>query len=233
MSTFVLIHGAWHGGWCFERLVPALNARGHRAVTLDLPIDDPTATFERHADVALDAMRDLAADDAVVVGHSVGSMVAPIVAARRPIRVIVFLCGVIPKFGGLPWDDSPSMEAPGTFDPLVAHDDGSTTWPSVEAATAAFYQDCTPDDAKWAFSKLRPNNAKSLWDRPYPLDDWPDAKRVSIVGVDDRAVTLEWSKHVARTRLDVVPVELPGGHSPFLARPDELADALIESADAG
>jgi len=227
MTTFVLIHGAWHGAWCWERFVPALEARGHRAIAMDLAVDDPSASFEDHAGVVIDAMDDAPPGGGVLVGHSLGSMIAPIVAAKRKVDAIVFLCGVIPKFGGLPWDDSPEMAAPGAFDALVAHDDGSVTWPTLEAATFAFYDDCTPDDAAWAFSKLRPNNPRSLWDRPYPLDAWPDAKRISIVGTDDHAVTLEWSRFVASTRLDVEPIELPGSHSPFLARPEMLADTMV------
>jgi pimeloyl-ACP methyl ester carboxylesterase len=43
MATFGLVHGSWHGAWCWERLVPELEARGHRAVAVDLPAEDPAA----------------------------------------------------------------------------------------------------------------------------------------------------------------------------------------------
>ena len=99
-------------------------------------------------------------------------------------------------------------------------------WPSVEAATNAFYHDCEPDDARLAFERLRGQASRSLWDRPYPLTAWPDAPRASIVCEDDRAVTLDWSHHAAK-RLGVEPVVLPGSHSPFLSRPAELANALV------
>ena len=227
MTTFVLIHGAWHGAWCWDRFVPALEARGHRAIVMDLPIDDPSATFEYHADVVIRAMGDAPPDAAVLVGHSLGAMVAPIVAAKRPVRAVVSLCGVIPKFDGFPWDDAPPMAADGAFDPLITHDDGSVTWPNVEAATFAFYHDCDPAVAAWAFSMLRPNAPKSLWDRPYPLDAWPEAERVSIVGIHDRAVTLAFSRSAARSRLGVEPIEIAGSHSPFLAQPEALADTLV------
>src|SRR5690242_17823573 len=108
MATFVLVHGAWHGGWCWDRLVPELAAAGHQSVVMDLPIEDPSATFEDYASVVVDAAAGAGAgsgSDVVVVGHSLGSMVIPLVAARRPVSALVFLCGVIPKFGGSPWDD--------------------------------------------------------------------------------------------------------------------------------
>jgi hypothetical protein len=68
VSTFVLVHGAWHGAWCWSRLLPELEARGHRSVVMDLPVEDGDATFEEYADV-------------VLVGHALGAMVLPLVAA--------------------------------------------------------------------------------------------------------------------------------------------------------
>jgi pimeloyl-ACP methyl ester carboxylesterase len=226
MSTFVLVHGAWHGGWCWDRLVPVLAKRGHECITMDLPVDDASATFEDYARVVVDASAG-AGDDVVVVGHSLGSMVIPLVAAARPVASLFFLCGVIPNFEGAPWDGAPRMDEPGTFDAAVQGDDGSMSWPTVEAATNAFYDDCSPDDAAWAFARLRPQRSAALWDRPYPLKAWPSARRFAIVGADDKAVTLEFSRYACSTRLGVDPVVLPGSHSPFLARPDELADALV------
>ena len=228
MSTFVLVHGAWHGAWCWERLEPELAELGHRSIAMDLPIEDGSATFADYAQTVIDAASG-EDDDIVLVGHSLGAMVVPLVAAARPAAAVVSLCGVIPKFGGMPWDDAPEMAEPGTFDATVTNPDGSTRWPTVEAATKAFYPDCTPEDAAWAFAHLRNLNNKSLWDRPYPLDAWPDGRRVAIVGLDDGAVTMEFSRHVCSTRLGVEPIELPGGHSPFLARPKALADALVRA----
>jgi len=51
MATFGLVHGSWHGAWCWERLVPELEARGHRAVAVDLPAEDPAAGLTRHAEL--------------------------------------------------------------------------------------------------------------------------------------------------------------------------------------
>ncbi|MET0699294.1 MAG: alpha/beta fold hydrolase, partial [Mycobacterium sp.] len=56
MTTFALVHGAWHGAWCWERLTPELVARGHRVVAVDLPIQDETATFEKYADTVVAAL---------------------------------------------------------------------------------------------------------------------------------------------------------------------------------
>jgi pimeloyl-ACP methyl ester carboxylesterase len=228
VSTFVLVHGAWHGAWCWERLVPELAERGHDAIAMDLPVGDGSATFEDYASVVVDVAAS-ATDDVVLVGHSLGSMVIPLVAAARPATAIVFLCGLVPNFGGTPWDDAPPMAVPGFFDPLVKHEDGSTSWPNLEAATSAFYPDCSAEDAAWAYARLRHQNTSSLWGSPYPLDSWPPGRRVAIIGADDEAVTPAYAIHVCRTRLGIEPIEVPGGHSPFLARPAQLADMLTRT----
>jgi len=225
VSTFVLVHGAWHGAWCWERLVPELEARGHATIAMDMPIGDPRATFDDYATAVIDASA--GAEDVVLVGHSLGGMVVPIVATRHQVKAVVWLCPVVPNFGGLPWDGLPEMAAPGTFDGLVSNDEGASTWPSLESATNAFYHDCDPADAAAAFARLRPMNPKSLWDRAYPLSEWPDSKRVAIITTDDRAVTREWALAACRGRLKVEPIELPGSHSPFLSRPAELAETLV------
>ena len=83
MSTFIFVHGAWHGAWCWSRLVPEMEARGHRSIVMDLPVDDGGATFSDYADVVLSSYpADL--DDAVLAGHSLGAMVLPLVATAPP-----------------------------------------------------------------------------------------------------------------------------------------------------
>ena len=207
--------------------MPELEVRGHTAIAMDLPVEDGAATFDDYALVVTEAAASVDGD-VVLVGHSLGSMVIPLVAAARPASAIVFLCGVIPNLHGTPWDDAPQLEEPGTFDGLVTDADGSSVWSTLEAATHAFYSDCTPDDARRAYQRLRRQNSRSLWNR-YPLTTWPTARRIAMIGAADRTVTPAYSRAVCRARLGVDPVELPGGHSPFLARPAELADALVSA----
>lgn len=88
------------------------------------------------------------------------------------------------------------------------------------------YGHCTLEDAQWAFERLRPQNSASLWDRPYPLTHWPETRRAAIGCVDDHTISIEYSRYVARNRLGVELIELPGDHSPFLADPGLLTDTL-------
>src|ERR1035441_2478767 len=92
MTTIALVHGAYHGAWCWDRLVPELHARGFETVAPDLPCDEAAAGLEEYAAVIEDAIGDR--QDVVVVGHSLGSLSIPLVASHRPVRRLVFLCSV-------------------------------------------------------------------------------------------------------------------------------------------
>lgn len=224
MSTFIFLHGAWHGAWCWHRLLPEMEARGHRSVVMDLPVEDGDATFEDYANAVL-ASYPADLEDGVLVGHSLGAMVLPLVAASRPPSLMVFLCGLIPNVAGKPWHDAPPMGRPDAYQTKTLAD-GSSIFPTYESARATFYADCDPQDARWAFQRLRPQNSRSLWDRPYPLGQLPETPRTAIAAVEDAAITIEFSRAVTKPRLGVNPIEIAGAHSPFLARPRELADLL-------
>src|SRR6476661_7800274 len=107
MAAFCLLHGAWHDGSCWDPLVDELAARGHQAVAPDIPDDDPEAGFEQRIQPALEAVQQVSGP-LVVVGHSVSSGYAALVAAARPGSLLVHLC---PRLGPFP----APPEAPRTF----------------------------------------------------------------------------------------------------------------------
>jgi pimeloyl-ACP methyl ester carboxylesterase len=222
------VHGAWHGAWCWSRLLPEIEARGHSSVTMDLPVDDGDATFQDYADAVLASYPE-DVEEAVLVGHSLGAMVIPLVAARRPASLLVFLCGLIPNIGGWPWDDAPRFGRPGAYQTETL-EDGSSVFRTFESARASFYGDCDVEDARWAYERLRAQNSTSLWDRPYPIQRLPQTRRVAVAALDDAAMTIEFSRAVTKPRLGIEPIEIPGDHSPFLARSGELADLLDKLA---
>ena len=89
MTTFALVHGGWHGAWCWDLLTPLLEEAGHGVVTMDLPAGDGSATFDTYADVVCAAID--GCDDVVLVGHAMNGSAAALVAARRPVRHVVYL----------------------------------------------------------------------------------------------------------------------------------------------
>jgi pimeloyl-ACP methyl ester carboxylesterase len=221
MATFGLVHGGFHGAWCWDRLIPHLAERGHHSVAMDLPSDQPDATLADYVASVVDALADVEGS-LVLVGHSMGGLVIPHVARARPVERLVFICamfdGNLPE--GPPGIEIPVVDRPPFDGSLLTIDDGLTRI-SPEGAAAAFFPDCAPDDVAWAVGRLRPQGHAPATPLVAP---WPDVPATVIVGADDRGT--EYTKHVVAPRLGVEPVELPGGHSPFLARPGALAEVL-------
>ena len=68
MTTFALVHGGYHGSWCWDLLTPLVQQAGHEVVTTDLPLEDSSATFDTYADVVCTALDDRDGD-VVLVGE--------------------------------------------------------------------------------------------------------------------------------------------------------------------
>jgi pimeloyl-ACP methyl ester carboxylesterase len=228
MTTFALIHGAWHGAWCWDPLIPELEQRGHRAVAIDLPCDDPAATIGGNAKLVADSVADAGDDDVVVVGHSLGGIEAAAIPLLRPVRKVVFLAALIPRPGRSMGDVLGSEPDTTTeeFDNLPRNvgDSGSVTW-DPEIVGPFFYRACDESTARWAAARLR----RQHWNtsrEPCPLDRWPGCELASILCTEDELLQPSWSRRIAHDVLGVDPIELPGGHFPMLSIPTELAAAL-------
>jgi pimeloyl-ACP methyl ester carboxylesterase len=96
-SHLVLVHGSYHGAWCWDLLKPDLEALGHRVTAVELPIGDPAAGAAEYAE-AIEAQVDWSVPP-VLVAHSMAGLVTPIVAGRRRVRQLVFLAAMLPKPG--------------------------------------------------------------------------------------------------------------------------------------
>jgi pimeloyl-ACP methyl ester carboxylesterase len=232
MATFVLVHGAFHGAWCWESLAPLLRQAGHEVVAMDLPIEDGSASFEDYADVVC-ASLDGYGDDVVVVGHSFGGLTIPLVAARRPVRHLVYLCAVVPEVGKSVYGqlaDEPEMADLG-YHAGCTEPDAQLRMRFVDLALFREWAcaDCDDTVVQTAFGQLRPQSMYSAT-LPFSLAQFPSVPCTSVICSEDRVLGREWAERIARDRLGAELVELPGSHSPFLSRPAAVADVLLRVA---
>lgn len=227
VTTYALVHGAWHDSSGWSRLTTELQALGHDTVAMDLPCDDPSATFSDYAEVVIEELRGHT-EDLVLVGHSLAGHTIPLVATRRRVRALVYLCALVPIPGRSFVDqmrEDPSMLIPGYEQGLEIDELGRRSWVDADLARSTFYGDCPDDVATAAVARLRPQSP-APYVEPCPLDALPDTASTYVVCQDDRLVRPAWSRRVAPERLGAAVVELPGGHSPFLSRPADLAGLL-------
>jgi pimeloyl-ACP methyl ester carboxylesterase len=225
--TIALVHGSYHGAWCWDRLRPELEALGHDVVTMDLPISTPGLGAAEYAEVVVDALAGVESPP-VVVGHSMAGIVVPLVAAQRPVRRLIFLAGFLPQPGRTLNEQRSAEPIDGRVASATAEwtDLGGDVWMvGPNTATELFFHDASPEIAGWATQRLRPQSY-AVMNEVTPLESWPAAESRTIVCTDDRAINPDWVRSASRERLGTDAVEIGGGHSPFMTRPAELARLL-------
>jgi pimeloyl-ACP methyl ester carboxylesterase len=220
MTAFALVHGGWHSGWCWQLVQAELAARGHTSVAPDLPITDPAAGAVAYADVVVAA---LPAEPVVLVAHSLAGLVAPLVAAAAPVRRVVYLAAMLPEPGRSVDDRARAgqrMTRRGIGRAQAVNDDGSTSF-RPDGAVELLYPDSPPDRAACAVARLRRQHWR-VTAEPSPVPAQVAAPATYVLCTEDRIIDEDWARAAMPE-----PVELAGDHSPFLARPAELADLLV------
>ncbi len=233
---FVLVHGGFHGAWCWDLLRPELAERGHSTVTVDLPGHgarvDEEATLAGYRDAVVEVLE----PGDVLVGHSMGGFIVSLAAdaAVDTVRHVVYLAG------GLPLEGEPLFAAGAGI-----HDDERGLTESLEvieggrrmrfrtdaAAIDFFYHDCEPEVARWACSKLTPEPLGPMFE-PISIPRFWEAQppRSLILCRWDHAGGDPSAAERTAVRLGVAPFWMDTSHSPFLSQPAAVAELLEEAA---
>jgi len=226
MAHFLLIHGASHGAWCWEKLLPLLAARGHNAQAIDLPGHgaDETPHDQVRMDDYVNCVLDHLNTGTILVGHSFGGFPITLAAARAPekVRALVYLCALLPRpgqaFSSFRADAiSPELSAAQSVDRA-----SGVTHAIPEKAGPVFYSDCSAEDRDWALARLTPQPIAVMTEA---LEfDPPATERHYIRCTKDRVIFPTFQMSVSEGWEHVHDMAV--GHSPFLSDPDGLADVL-------
>lgn len=233
MAAFVLVHGAWHGAWCWDELLPLLP--GHvEAVDLPGHGTDTTpiagCTLDAYVTRVVEAL-ERAREPAVLVGHSLGGITVAQAAERRPdlVRAAVFLAAYMPRDGesgyGLARLDTESAITPECC--VLRADEGLLDL-VPERIRGAMYEGCPAELADAAVARLCPEPLKPMSTavRLTP-ERFGSVERVYALCLGDQIVTPAFQRRLVEAQ-PCRSVELATGHSPFLSHPGLLAAALSE-----
>lgn len=234
MAQFVLVHGAWHGAWCWYKVVPALERLGHAVQAIDLPshgVDrTPLAnvTLEAYAERVGEAISQ-ASEPVVLVGHSLGGIVISAAGERYSdgIARLVYLAAFLTGGGAgaiqLAGADSLVPAA------IVPDPDGLALRVRDDALREVFYGDCSAEDVALARACLVPQRADILESRLALTDArWGRLPRDYIVCSADRAITKAAQQRMIDTVGCARVVTMDTSHSPFFSAPQALATHLSD-----
>lgn len=240
MSTFVLVHGSWHGAWCWYKVIPALEAAGHRVIAPDLPslgrdtTPIPAITPRTWPDAIADIL-DAQIEPVVLVGHSRGGMVISQAAEARPDKVksLVYLCAFLLRDGEslLEVAQAGTDAGPTTTGDLIIDEDAGSVSVRPEALESLFYGCCPEEDVTLARLLLRPEALAPL---AAPIHVTPEnygrIPRVYIECQRDGIIAPQLQREMyARTPCTKV-ISMDTDHSPFFSQPAELAGHLCTLA---
>jgi len=235
MSTYVLVHGAWHGSWCWDKVVPLLEKEGHTVTAPDLPGhgSDKTAipqiSLQAYAD-RICRVLDAQSEPAILVGHSMGGVVITQAAEYRPEKIdtLVYLSAFLLQNGEfllqLAGGDAEALVLPN----LIMAEDQSYATIRDEGIKDAFYGDCSDDDVARAKSLLVPQ-AAAPFATPVGTtqEKFGRIRRVYISCLLDKAITPACQARMYTALPCEKIISMNTSHSPFLSAPEGLARHLL------
>lgn len=235
MATFVLVHGAWHGGWCWEKLTPLLEQAGHTVVAKDLPgmgsdrtpfTDDVLGQW---AD-AVAAQVEAATSPVILVGHSRGGLVISEVAERvgtKIARLVYLTAFLLP--GGVSLTANVMSRGEDTGPVLVINEATGTCTVQPGTQQAVFYHLCSATDAAAAIERLCPEPLEPLVRGLRVTEErFGVVPRAYIEAAHDQAITLEHQREMQAVFPCSPVLHLESDHSPFYSMPEQLAVALLQ-----
>ena len=238
MSTFVLVHGSWHGAWCWYKVIARLQAAGHRVIAPDLQSlgadKTPLAevTLKSWTDTVVAAL-DSAVEPVILVGHSRGGILISEATQARPecVRTLVYLCAFLLQDGEALFAMSGSDSDSALAGNLVMAADQRSATVKDEAIDNAFYGGCDANDRALARTLLQPEPLLPL---TTPLhvtaERFGRVPRVYIECLQDRAISPAMQRRMVDTSPCQTVITMDSDHSPFFSAPDELVNHLLSFA---
>jgi len=236
--VFVLVHGAWHGAWCWRRVLPLLRAQGCEAHAVTLTgmgerahLLTPDVSLETHVQDVLGLIEAEELQQVVLVGHSYGGLVVTGVADRllsqAPQRLsrLVYVDALVPR----PGESWSSTHSPETVAGRVvaAAPSGGLSFPPPDAAVFGL----TGADREWVNRRQTPQ-ALRVYQAPLAFDAERLARvpRTFIDCPSPALPTIAVSRQRVRSEPGWVVHELATGHDPMVSAPAELARLLVQAA---
>ncbi|MEY3871537.1 MAG: hypothetical protein RLZZ296_532 [Pseudomonadota bacterium] len=242
MADFVLVHGAWHGAWCWRRVIDQLQALGHRvhAVTLTglgerAHLLSPTITLETHIEDVRQLIETEELNDVVLVVHSYAGMIGTAIADRMGERLkhLVYVDAVIPK----PGESWSSTQASATQQQRLAAAEASEnfSFPPPDPGVFGLHG----ADHAWVQRRQTPHPGNT-----YRMPLAFDVQRVGAIPRTFINCTKPALATIEPSRLRVKDpafwggawragsqlIEMSTGHDPMISEPAALTRILLDSA---
>ena len=236
MSTYIFVHGAWHGAWCWYKVIALLEKAGQTVIAPDLPSlgRDRTPIPQVSLDVWTQSICQVLNDQTepcILVGHSLGGIVISQAAEQcyEKVRTLVYLTAFLLRDGEstrqVAETDKTSSLAPN----VIVSEDNNSSNVAEKAIREVFYGKCPVEDVVLARLLLAPEAVlPSITPIHVTDDNFGSIPRVYIECLRDKALPLSLQKRMYTALPCEKVLSLDTDHSPFFSRPEELVSNLLE-----
>jgi pimeloyl-ACP methyl ester carboxylesterase len=230
-NSILLVHGAWHGAWCWASVVKILEAKGVETRAVDLPGHGsrralaPNVGLDDYANAVVEAGLGMSTPP-LLVGHSMGGVVISAAAERKPdaFRSLLYLTAFLPLPG------QTLMDITARQIPIGRLDGGEVHLDDQEQARNLFYNDCPAQISNWALSKIQPQPVRPVAEKvELTATRFGTLSRDYIVCVRDQAIAPDFQREMAVAGSCRKIIDLNAGHSPMLSCPAELVEKIIQA----
>ena len=235
MSRFVLVHGGWHGGWCWSRVAARLRAAGHQVFAPTLSglgerehLWTPDIGLDTHTEDILNVLRFEQISEAILVGHSYGGTIITLAADRVASKVaaLVYVDAVIPENGVAGWDGFPEQRQQAML-AGAARLGGMRVPPPDPSAWGI----TSPQDLEWVRTCCTPHPIKTMYDLPRLGQSWQTVARKHYILAGAHGNPRFIAHHAAAIQQsDWTTQVIDGGHDLMVTEPALLSDALLQVA---
>jgi pimeloyl-ACP methyl ester carboxylesterase len=206
--------------WYWHRAVPLIRAAGHEPIAVDLPGDERRAGLAAYTDIIVGAIAERS--DVILVAQSLAGFTVPLVCARAPVRMVVFVNAMIPNPGetaGAWW---------GATGAVVAREQAAVRCGyTTEFDVGTYFLHDVPHDVLRTGPEQPREEAEAVFGEPCRFEHWPDIPVQVLAGKDDRFFPIEFQRRVAHERLGKEVEDIPGGHLVALSNAVGLAERLL------
>lgn len=234
MATYVLVHGAWHGAWCWDKVAPILEQHGHRVLAPDLPGHgtDRTPFEQRSFGAYVQRVADLVAaeiEPVILVGHSLGGTVISAATERHPekVRLLVYVAAFLLQDGQSRLDLGPGDPPSAVAQFIVSNSDEGWCRIPGPAVREVFCADCSEADIATVAARLVEEPLSWVAARiDISSERFGRIPRVYVECRQDRAIPLSQQRHMYESMPCERIISMDTSHSPYLSDPETLAAHL-------
>ncbi len=236
-KTVVLVHGAWHGRWCWKKVVPLLEAEGYAVLAPDLPghggdsMDFGHIVLETYTDSVMAGIRSVAGK-VVLAGHSMAGAIVSQVAENMADKIerLVYVSAFVPPDGGSVSQEARKAKVQTIAEEMlpdkIRYEIDLKKSPRLKEL---FYNACSDEDAQFALAHLQKEPLKPFMGSIYLSQErFGQVKKTYISCLKDAVVLPEDQKRIyTAAKCDVVILK-DADHSPFFSAVEELVKGMIK-----